>query len=243
MRKSFAFTLAEVLITLGIIGVVSALTLPTLIKKYQEKVWVTSYLKLYSTLESAYASARNENGPAENWDGMGAVYENGRFKMVTYDKDTVYNTFKPYLKVSEQYLTNNGPWNRSINCMPDTCYYLNGEIAKSCPNHIVPAIQLQSGACIVFGGGSSQHSFFWIDTNSKKGPNTMGKDQFVFGLGQNRLAPHSWSDSPDECNMYDKSSRAGLTCGAWIIRYKNMDYLHLTFDEIKENWGRITYYW
>ena len=40
MRKFVGFTLAEVLITLGIIGVVAALTLPSVIQKYQKKVTV-----------------------------------------------------------------------------------------------------------------------------------------------------------------------------------------------------------
>ena len=41
-RKKRAFTLAEVLITLGIIGVVAALTIPTLINNYQTKSWATA---------------------------------------------------------------------------------------------------------------------------------------------------------------------------------------------------------
>lgn len=40
------FTLAEVLITLGIIGVVAALTLPALIQNYQKKATATSVKKL-----------------------------------------------------------------------------------------------------------------------------------------------------------------------------------------------------
>lgn len=37
MNKKFAFTLSEVLITMGIIGVISALTVPTLVNNYQRK--------------------------------------------------------------------------------------------------------------------------------------------------------------------------------------------------------------
>ncbi len=43
--KNFGFTLAEVLITLGIIGVIAALTLPNLIANYQKKVWATQLKK------------------------------------------------------------------------------------------------------------------------------------------------------------------------------------------------------
>ena len=48
--KKAAFTLAEVLITLGIIGVVAAMTIPTLISKYQEKVLENHFKKSYAML-------------------------------------------------------------------------------------------------------------------------------------------------------------------------------------------------
>lgn len=51
MKK--AFTLAEVLITLGIIGVIAALTLPGLIQGYRKKVTETALKKAYSQLSQA----------------------------------------------------------------------------------------------------------------------------------------------------------------------------------------------
>ena len=52
--KKHAFTLAEVLVTLGIIGVVAAITLPTLIKEYQKHVWVNQLKTTYSILEQGF---------------------------------------------------------------------------------------------------------------------------------------------------------------------------------------------
>lgn len=56
------FTLAEVLITLGIIGVIAAMTLPALVGKYKEKVLVTQVKKTYSEFQNALKmyNARNE---------------------------------------------------------------------------------------------------------------------------------------------------------------------------------------
>ena len=48
MDKFNGFTLAEVLITLGILGVVAAMTLPALVSKYKDKVLVSQAKKLYS---------------------------------------------------------------------------------------------------------------------------------------------------------------------------------------------------
>lgn len=62
LQNKFAFTLAEVLITLGIIGVVAAMTIPTLIARVQNKELETAFKKNYSMLQNAYEKACYDNG-------------------------------------------------------------------------------------------------------------------------------------------------------------------------------------
>lgn len=62
-----AFTLAEVLITLGIIGVVAAIILPVIVNKINEKSTITALKKVQSTLSSAYALAVQDNGTVDSW--------------------------------------------------------------------------------------------------------------------------------------------------------------------------------
>lgn len=54
MAKAKAFTLAETLITIGLIGVVAAMTLPTVISTFQDKIAVARLKKAYSVLENNY---------------------------------------------------------------------------------------------------------------------------------------------------------------------------------------------
>jgi type II secretory pathway pseudopilin PulG len=67
-RKKAAFTLAETLIAIGIIGVVSALTIPTLIKNYQKRVIETNLKKTFAELQSVIKQSELDNGPFEGWD-------------------------------------------------------------------------------------------------------------------------------------------------------------------------------
>ena len=60
--KKFAFTLAEVLITLGIIGVVAAMTIPTLIAKYTETMTISKLKKAYATITNVYKLSMIDNG-------------------------------------------------------------------------------------------------------------------------------------------------------------------------------------
>ncbi len=62
LRKRCAFTLAEVLITLGIIGVVAALTMPSLIEKHQKSVTINKLKSTYSILNNAIEHAKADYG-------------------------------------------------------------------------------------------------------------------------------------------------------------------------------------
>ncbi len=229
------------MITLGIVGVLAAMTLPGLINKYNEKVWVTSFLRVYSILEKVYQLALDENGPVENWSGIGIVNENDtNFNVAKYDdKYFIFNVFKPYLPIAEVYDKEG-----KKNCMPDKSYFLNGEAHNIALSTYTPTVLLQSGECIAFGAAyPSMHSFFWVDTNGKKLPNTLGKDQFLFKFALHRIAPFGWTDSAADCDISSTNANAGKSCGAWIVRYKNMNYLHLPFDKVEKYWGSSTFYW
>jgi len=67
LRKT-AFTLAEVLITLGIIGVVAALTIPTLMVNHRRKVTATRLKQSYNILYNAIKASEAENGSWLYWD-------------------------------------------------------------------------------------------------------------------------------------------------------------------------------
>lgn len=64
-KAKFGFTLAEVLITLGIIGVVAALTIPNLLAHYQKQQTVIKLKKIYSNLQQSIRMATEEYGDCE----------------------------------------------------------------------------------------------------------------------------------------------------------------------------------
>ena len=66
-NKKFAFTLAEVLITLGIIGVVAAMTMPALIQNYRKSVVENKLKSEYSLISNAIRMSEAKNGSSEDW--------------------------------------------------------------------------------------------------------------------------------------------------------------------------------
>ena len=85
VRKN-AFTLAEVLITLAIIGVVAAMTIPTLISSYKKKVVEVKLNKFNSMMQQVIQLSQVDNGSIDSWD--------------TTDTEAFFSKYlKNYLKV------------------------------------------------------------------------------------------------------------------------------------------------
>ena len=96
--KTPAFTLAEVLITLGIIGIVAAMTLPTLIINHRKQVTVNKVKKFYTVMSQATNSAIAEYGSMEDWQGF-TTTRNGEEMQNWFD-----TYLKPYLKVIDEFV-------------------------------------------------------------------------------------------------------------------------------------------
>ena len=96
-RKS-AFTLAEVLITLGIIGVVAAMTLPTVMQNYRNHVVETRLAKFYTIINQAIRLAEADYGDKSYW-----FEENAGNSTASGDVNEKYEWFKkyfyPYMKI------------------------------------------------------------------------------------------------------------------------------------------------
>jgi len=216
--KKSAFTLAEVLITLAIIGVVAAMTIPTLISDYQERVTVTKVKKAYSTLTNAYSMFLAENGepPRFHYDEQGAIDAAEVFKKyLKIAKDCGTSTSEGCL-YSGQYMLKNDVLNEAI-YSTDTSYY---------------KLRLADGASIWIRGAIDSETAIGIatalfyDVNGEAPPNKWGHDLFHFKAYINRgLLPVGIIASDlfdDACAPADSK---GYGCTAWVVQKGNLDYL------------------
>ncbi len=104
MKKKNAFTLAEVLITLGIIGIVAAMTMPTLIQKNNNRVVETRLMKFYSAINQAIKMAEVDYGDKKDWyeAGLhGAEFDkDGNPVQGSSNQERWFNKYlRPYMKV------------------------------------------------------------------------------------------------------------------------------------------------
>ncbi|MDE6137860.1 MAG: type II secretion system GspH family protein [Candidatus Gastranaerophilales bacterium] len=220
MKKN-AFTLAEVLITLGIIGIVAAMTIPTLIQKNFEKQAVVKLRETQSIIAQTIRMAEEEYGEVSGWGLTGANQASA---------EIIANNLKPFLKLA----TDCGVKDTKYACVSKNNYKrLNGE------NHGDYAISrsdcykvaLLNGSSIWWRAGFSDEPrliTFWIDVNGKYQPNMYGKDLFVFVYenNTNSIKPLGADKKDDYWKTSCNKNSTGFGCAYYVLQNQNMNYLH-----------------
>ena len=229
-----AFTLAEVLITLGIIGVVAAMTLPSLIQNYHEKQRVTQLKKAYSVMQNAFLMAQEEYGDVTDWGltitNTGEKDDDGNNILDNSGTENVMNILMKYVEKSK--IPQNSyigyvesidgrqafwPWEVSA----DKYFYLKD-------GTMVTMGWISSLDCNGdYQGKKIACSDFWI-AFPKKSKMKIGVDVFNFIFTKEGFKPNS-TTSGAKCNAFEAVGSAdtnGRGCTAHALYNGNMDYLH-----------------
>ena len=179
------FNLAEVLITLGILGVIIAMTLPTIIKNYRNKVLKQQFKVAYSIVYEAVKRMSVNNSDILN-TYCGLNYTNtsieartrfgkdfSKYFDVVYDKTSDPNA---YLTIYDNTRLKQ-PNYKKFDKLTDANGYNDGLFI------IKNGMIIMNGHCWIGASNKKgQHVEFLIDINGKKGPNTKGRDLFAFEL-------------------------------------------------------------
>lgn len=188
MIKKSGFTLAEVLITLGIIGVVAAMTIPTLINSTNQAEFKSGIKKAVSSLNQAIMM--NVAVDSTDFSGLSAG--------VTAGSATVYNMFTNRMKIaSTTSAALTVPFTTAANA--NYTLYLNDGMVMTFP--------VAAANCAVPVASGASDCRILIDVNGGKSPNKIEtdttkpiKDQFVFDFYNQQVMPH---DKMAKFALYD----------------------------------------
>ena len=177
--KKAAFTLAEVLITLGIIGVVAAMTLPSLIQNYQKKALATQTQKFYSTMSQAVKQYMADYGVDDlrNTPLASDNYER------SYSPEAIASLrdfATKYLKVVKECEYDENYDEDSDNCFAPEYRYLNNSLSDALFNGEPNTYVLADGSVIKIGYYGP--IVLYVDVNGKKGPNRVGYDLWSMNI-------------------------------------------------------------
>lgn len=236
-KNSFTgFTLAEVLITLVIIGIIAAAVIPTLLDRFHKDQMAFALQKSYSTINQALYRMAKEN------DVNGDLQETGLFNG---SDSLIGNELVKYMKVSKNCGTGGG-------CFPTDMGVeypsLTAKVASSgiVGNHysfigndsVSYVIQSSGAGCVASFNGSSSLSYsghlnqicglIWMDLNSFKAPNCWGNDIFLFYI-TNGVTPTlypaggrddgrmRWSNDGTTAINCNAANKGGYACTGRIV--------------------------
>ena len=233
LKQRAAFTLAEVLITLGIIGVVAAMTMPVLITKHQKEVTVNKLKKAVSTFEQALTRAQADYGDMSGWTFLqaGTDLSSGSDSAGAELETFINNYIMRYLNIAKDCGLNN------VNNCPSyvvtsldktsfvsnmTTYrkFITSDGTLYSISIDLDMVENDDGVKVPVTNG---HLIVTVDINGFSGPNIYGRDLFVmdvapntkkvtmFGAGRNREVLKN--DTNWACNS--RTSRR-YYCGAII---------------------------
>ena len=241
-----AFTLAEVLITLVIVGVVAALTIPNLMTKYQQHVYANQFKKSIYTISQIVARTRNELGVS----GLGAYcgeYDGGYVNELECNKK-LHENIKVVAKTTYVTWTSMVPPHTTTRSF-ETLKSYNNKTNFSCPDKACGSLayvnQLADGSFLGFNVNNGL-LYFSIDLNGNKRPNRLGYDIFIFSLNNkndtvsgflNRVPNNNIADEDIDslfkgtiCSPTSTSGMNGLGCSYYALRNK------CPYDDTKTYW-------
>lgn len=216
IRHKTAFTLAEVLITIGIVGIVAAMTLPALIQKRQNKVLETQFKKSYAMLSQVLISVvANEYGSIADIDWA----EFSSF--VSYAADYYKEASASWPSLTEY--PNGTPTQRSTFMKKYYQNYTGGNTSGRFNDGIINVLD---GSTIFFDREAaatddyytSDYILIALDANGYRNkPNRFGYDTFAFQLEKDgKLVPMGKEDTffPEDtyCSASSSDSENGYGC-------------------------------
>ena len=227
-RKKAAFTMAEVLITLGIIGIVAAMTLPSLIANYRKKVIVTQLKRTYTVLSQAVERSIADYGDPSGWGLEGYFKTQNTQENQQYIIENFTRTYiVPYLAKLQK-----SEWG----AFKDFGYTKIQESESSSMHYTTRKgymLALNDGTIMQvslstqnYGGPDEEDRddrlmdvIIIADVNGKRGPNTAGKDLFLFKIGTKtgkfEFFGYDWQKTRED--VWNNCKINQFSCGKLII--------------------------
>ena len=232
MIKKFAFTLAEVLITLGIIGIIAELTIPALIDSADKAEYVAGLRKTYSVLSQAQLQVAGDAGGSfqDSLSGLDAdsstsndVFANLFAQKMNVVKtcpstDTTNTCFVDSYRTLDNYVTPGWTGLSSFIAKDGTAYsfILRSPDCAADPTSTYPIDRSICGEVL-------------IDVNGpNRGPAKVGRDIFALWVNKNGVYPSEEGHPQDEidewCSKGTHPLSSGWTCATKVLNEGAMNY-------------------
>ena len=211
------FTLAEVLITLVIIGVIAAMTIPTLMNNTNKQEYVSRLIKSYSTLSQGLNSIWNNNGTApgdyEFFTGKNFMDELAKVISVQKKCNNAQDCLGGDISQKYKFLNNTSAVGA-----------VGGKSVITADGQFFSYTNFFDGA-LSYGMSAEDHENIigriLVDVNGNKTPNKVGVDTFYFYLVRGKGILPAGIDNYSTC----RKTSEGQSCAAKVLKEKTINYI------------------
>lgn len=215
-NKKFGFTLSEVLITLGIIGIVAVLTIPAVMKNYRNRLYVAQLQKTYAQISDAVQAIMVDEHTGNFYETKASL-ENNCTNADSGDCTAGAGYFlNKYFKVVKRNCASG-----TNACAAASYKSIGGANAGVLAGDY--CIQTTNGAAICMKRNTENNKVFIdlnIDVNGQAGPNITGRDVFYLTVQENgtvtdyRNTDEGNCSNPNSSGCFNKVRNAG-----WKMEY------------------------
>lgn len=185
--KKLAFTLAEIIIVLGIVGIIAELTIPGLVQSSQEAQLVAGLLKFHSTLQQSIEQWKNDSQCYS--DSYSCLLAQGADND-TYAEYTSFfeNTIAKNMKIIKKRYVGDPAADWLPACTKDyagtcTAATITGEVSNNSTGTQAYYLLADGTTFGIYTDAGTTYYEFFVDVNGKKGPNRIGKDTYRMRVG------------------------------------------------------------
>lgn len=231
LKKLTAFTLAETLIVMGIIGVVAALTIPSLTNSTNNKDVVAKVRKANANLEDAFGRMIAQHGELQDWSAnIGNTLGHRLGSNMKLSKECTSNaTCAPGNTLTDAGATSGTPTYSAI-LADGTAVGLN--IFNVNCNTAVGTTEGLKQTC-----GSVT-----IDVDGYNGKNAAGLDRFSFWITRTGIYP-AGTEADNKATFSNCKTAGGAGCTAWVVYNGNLDYRKADDSHKCNNNSNLTLNW
>ncbi len=217
-KKSMtAFTLAEVLLTLMIIGVIAAMTVPSLKRHAEMEEYAAGCKKAYSTISNATKMVEMEHGDVKRWGKLDKEQEN---------LQKIYDYYSEKMNIINYCPANtSGCWEQSTSLAGEdegSAYGIEqNAISFTTADGMHWSISGGDPATVGVGDAPDGSIIVWADINGNNKPNQIGSDVFAFVIDPTRgILPGGSDNEYANC----KADGNGKDCAARVIKEGKITY-------------------
>lgn len=226
----FAFTMSEILITLGIIGIIAALTLSSIINNAQERQFHSKFRKAYSQFAQANQRIYYEDGEnfvKRNWLDIGIFYCKLVKQMKVIKSGINCNIQSNIEKIYNSQLTS---VSRKSLWHTDNSWYDKQKNPRALANEFYKSLSFITNDEVLYMLMYSNLDVVVVDVNGYKKPNMIGKDIYYFCISPNSYIPtfygckvpgsQNWGETIYSTN-YKQSCESGMGWGCSVMVINN----------------------